>query len=156
MDMLRLLRLSPALCSSAVLMFALDEHLIFGTWVQPNIRKEANTHLPAWWVTGGRRWRWVLILFYPINYVLGSLNLYIDKDRNPESTKWYVLGLGFSLAHMLFIQMALRLIAAIENDEPKGNVTRSMAGWLRMNWIRGLITDLPAWLCFINAALITL
>lgn len=43
--------------------------------------------------------------------------------------------------------MALGLIAAIENGVPKGNVVRSMEAWLKMNWVRGLITDLPAWLC---------
>ena len=54
---------------------------------------------------------------------------------------------------MLYMRMALRLIADIENGVPKGNVTESMAGWLKMNWVRALTTDLPAWLCFVTAAL---
>lgn len=152
---IRLLRLLPALSSSMTLMFALDEHLIFGTWVHPSLRKQANTHLPSWWTQGGLRWRWVLIIIYPVNYIAGILNLLLVSDDSYKtgSRKWYMLGLGFSLAHMLFVRMALGLIADIENDVPRGNVTRSMAGWLRMNWIRALTTDLPAWVCFVTAAL---
>ncbi|TPX14115.1 uncharacterized protein E0L32_000509 [Thyridium curvatum] len=150
---IRLLRLSPALCSSMTLMFALDEHLIFGTWVQPPVRTLANSALPAWWTRGGLRWGWVLIIFYPANYILGTLNLLVPGDDPAGSTKWYWLGLLFSIAHMLYLPMALRRIAAIEKGVPKGNVAHSMEAWLKMNWVRALITDLPAWLCFIVAAL---
>lgn len=34
---LRLLRLLPAITSTATLQFALDEHLIFGTWMDPSL-----------------------------------------------------------------------------------------------------------------------
>ncbi|KAL2203727.1 hypothetical protein CC79DRAFT_1371759 [Sarocladium strictum] len=152
---IRLLRLSPALSSSMTLMFALDEHLIFGTWVQPEIRTQANSSLPAWWKRGGLRWRWVLIIFYPATYILGLLNLLVDDHQMPPgSTNWYRWGLAFSLAHMLFVPMALNRIEAIEKAVPRGNgVVLAMEAWLRMNWVRGLITDLPAWLCFVAAAL---
>lgn len=151
---LRLLRLSPALCSSMVLMFALDEHLIFGTWTTPSVRPLANATLPAWWTRGGQRWRWVLIIFYPVNYVLGILNLVLAPAQgSATATAWYKWGLFFTVAHMFFVPMALRRIAAIERGVPKGNVVRSMEAWLRMNWVRALVTDLPAWVCFIVAAL---
>lgn len=149
---LPLLRLSPALVSSMTLMFALDEHLIFGTWVQGPIRPLANSNLPAWWTRGGLRWQWVLIIFYPVNYLLGILNLLIPEHQY-GSTTWYAWGLFFSLAHMLFAPTALQRIAAIEKNVPKGNVVISMESWLRMNWIRAWTTDLPAWVCFIVAAL---
>ncbi|SPQ23361.1 87f177c6-26d8-4f13-b6d9-7585c337b54a [Thermothielavioides terrestris] len=149
--LVRLLRLSPALSSSMTLMFALDEHLIFGTWVCDPIRPLANSTLPAWWTRGGLRWRWVLILFYPATYLLALLNLLVSGGQ-PGSAKWYLCGLFFSIAHMFFVRMALRRIAAIEKGIPKGNVVRSMEAWLKMNWVRALITDLPAWLCFIAAA----
>jgi hypothetical protein len=149
---IRLLRLSPALVSSMTLMFALDEHLIFGTWVQKPIRPLANSTLPAWWTRGGLRWQWVLIIFYPVIYLVGILNLLVAGGQDGTKT-WYAWGLFFSIAHAFFGPMALRRIAAIENNVPKGNVVISMEAWLRMNWVRALITDLPAWLCFITAAL---
>ena len=152
---IRLLRLLPVLSSSVTLMFALDEHIFFGTWMHPSIRERANANLPAWWFRWGHRGRWVIILGYPTNYILAILNLLISRDqlRVTGSSKWYSLGLIFSIAHMLYMSTALKLIADINNDVPKGNSTYSMGAWLRMNWIRAVTTDLPAWVCFITAAL---
>jgi hypothetical protein len=152
---IRLLRLFPALSSTVTLMFALNEHIIFGTWMHPSNRERANANLPTWWTPGGLRWRWVIILGYPLNYILGILNLLVSRDQLhvAGSSKWYTLGLIFSISHMFYARAALKLIADIENDVPKGKVTYSMGGWLRMNWIRAVTTDLPAWLCFITAAL---
>ncbi|KAH6869501.1 hypothetical protein B0T10DRAFT_523737 [Thelonectria olida] len=152
---IRLLRLLPALSSTWVLMFALDEHLIFGTWMHPSLRERANANLPAWWTKGGLRWRWVLIIGYPLNYALGILNLLINRDelQATGSTSWYTIGLLFSIAHMAYLTTALKWIGNIENGFPKGNVTYSMGSWLRMNWSRALLTDLPAWVCFVTAAL---
>jgi hypothetical protein len=149
---IRLLRIGPALVSSMTLMFALDEHLIFGTWVKQPVRPLVNTTLPIWWTRGGLRWRWVLIIFYPVIYLLGTLNLLVPQDQ-PGATAWYAWALFFSIAHMFFAPTALRRIAAIEKGVPKGDVVVSMEAWLRMNWIRGLTTDLPAWICFVFAAL---
>jgi hypothetical protein len=150
---LRLLRLLPAICSTVTLQFAIDEQLIFGTWVHPALRERANANLPPWWTLGGLRWRWVIIVGYLANYIFGVLNLLVARDQLEAtgSTNWYTAGLFFSIAHMLFVRMALGKISAIEKDIPKGNVTNSMAAWLRMNWIRGWITDFPAWLCCIVA-----
>nr|A0A7L9EYL3.1 RecName: Full=Epoxidase xenD; AltName: Full=Xenoacremones biosynthesis cluster protein D; Flags: Precursor [Xenoacremonium sp. BF-2018a]QOJ72662.1 XenD [Xenoacremonium sp. BF-2018a] len=152
---IRLLRLLPALSSTSVLMFALDEHLIFGTWMHPTLRERANTTLPPWWTKGGLRWRWVIIIGYPLTYLLGILNLLVARDelQATGSTLWYTTGLLFSIAHMAYVGTALNWIANIENGMPKGNVTYSMGNWLKMNWTRALITDLPAWVCFITAAL---
>ena len=47
----------------------------------------------------------------------------------------------------------MKLLAEIKNDVPKGESTYSMGVWLKMNWIRALLTDLPAWFFFIVAAL---
>lgn len=149
---IRLLRLSPALISSMTVMFAIDEHLIFGTWVKDPIRPLANSTLAAWWTRGGLRWQWVLVTLYPLEYILGALNMLLPQDH-PGSTPWYALGLFFSIAHMFYAPTALRRIATIEKNVPEGNVVVSMEAWLRMNWVRGWITDLPAWLCFITAAL---
>nr|A0A8F4S8P5.1 RecName: Full=Epoxidase pydX; AltName: Full=Pyrrocidines biosynthesis cluster protein X; Flags: Precursor [Acremonium sp.]QXF14598.1 PydX [Acremonium sp.] len=152
---LRLLRLLPAITSTWVLAFALDEHLIFGTWVQPSLRESANANLPAWWTTGGLRWRWILIVVYPINYALGVVNLFVGRDelRATGAMSWYTIGLLFSLAHMGYMRTALDRIGMIERGVPRGNVTSSMESWLRMNRTRALVTDLPAWICFVTAAL---
>ena len=151
---LKLLRLLPAITSTATLQFVIDEHLIFGTWMDPSLRQKANTTLPAWWTRGGLRWQWVLIIGYPLNYLFGILNLVTDYDQLQATgaSTWYKMALIFSVAHMLYLKMALERIAAIEQGRPKDNVTVSMGRWLHMNWARGLITDLPAWVFWIVAA----
>lgn len=151
---LRLLRLLPVISSTATLQFAVDEHLIFGTWMGPSLRQNANTTLPAWWTRGGLRWQWVLIFGYPLNYLFGVLNLVsrYDQLQATGSSRWYALGLMFSVGHMLFLKMALERIADIEEGTPKNNVTVSMGRWLQMNWVRALVTDLPAWVCWTVAA----
>ncbi|KAK3998221.1 hypothetical protein QBC44DRAFT_386587 [Cladorrhinum sp. PSN332] len=156
---LRLLRLLPAITSAASLQFVVDEHLIFGTWMDPTLRQHANATLPTWWTRGGLRWQWVLIIGYPLNYLFGVLNLVNDYDQLQATgaSTWYVLGLMFSVAHMFYLKMALGRIAAIERGMPKeGDVTVSMGRWLKMNWVRGLITDLPACLCWIVGAVLAM
>lgn len=153
---IRLLRLLPVLTSTITLQFALDEHIFLGTWMQPSFRSQANTHLPAWFTHWGRRGRWIIILGYPANYILAILNLLLSREQVLASgaDKWYMLGLLFSAGHIaIFGKRAIKLLAEIKNDVPKGNSTYSMGVWLRMNWVRALVTDLPAWFCFIVAAL---
>ncbi len=153
---LRLLRLLPVLSSTVTLMFAVDEHIFLGTWTRPSIQERANKHLPAWFQLWGRRGRWVILIGYPTNYALALLNLAVARKAlyAAGATKWYLLGLAFSFGHIaIYGKRAIKLLADIRNDVPKGNSTHSMAVWLKMNWIRALTTDLPAWTCFIVAAL---
>jgi hypothetical protein len=66
-------------------------------------------------------------------------------------------GLLFSVGHIaIYAKGALKLLSDIKGDVPKGNSTYSMGVWLKMNWVRALTTDLPAWVCFVVAALKTL
>lgn len=150
----RLLRLLPVLSSGVTLMFAVDEHIFLGTWTRPTLRDRANDNLPAWFQLWGRRGRWPIILGYPINYSLALLNLAVARNELHGSAKWYFLGFLFSLGHIaIYAKGAPKLLADIKNDVPRGNNTYSMEVWLKMNLVRALTTDLPAWVCFIVAAL---
>ncbi|TVY89103.1 hypothetical protein LAWI1_G008380 [Lachnellula willkommii] len=142
----RVLRLLPVLSTTITLMFAVDEHIFLGTWMHPSFLLASPR-------------RWVIKLGYPSNYILGLLNLVVARDQlhTAGSRKWYVLGLLFSVGHVaIYARRALKLLAEIENDVPKGNSTYSMGIWLKMNWVRAVTTDLPALLCFVVAALKTL
>ncbi|KAN0120303.1 hypothetical protein V8E51_002511 [Hyaloscypha variabilis] len=158
LNSIRLLRILPVINSTVQLQFAVDEHIFLGTWMNPNFRDRANAHLPAWFTNWGKRGTWVIIVGYPINYSLALLNLMVSRGQlhAAGSERWYWLGLMFSVGHMLFGPTALKLLAEIKNDIPKGNSTYSMGVWLKMNWIRALITDFPALVCFTVAALKTL
>jgi hypothetical protein len=133
-------------------MYAVDEHIFLGTWMHPTLRDRSNAHLPAWFTLWGRRGRWPIILGYPSNYILALLNLFIAREelQAAGAAKWYALGLVFSIAHIaVYAKGALKLLADIREDRPRGNSTYSMGVWLRMNWIRAATTDFPAWVCFI-------
>jgi hypothetical protein len=153
---IRVLRLLPLLTSSWTLFFALDEHIFLGTWTRPSYTQTANVHLPASFTLWGRRGRWTILLGYPSNYLLAILNLLVARDElyAASAAKWYALGLLFSFGHIvIYGKTAIGLLADIKADRPKGNSTHSMDVWLRMNMIRALTTDLPAWVCFIVAVL---
>jgi len=159
LTLLRVLRILPVLSTAITLQFAVDEHIFLGTWMHPSFRDRANTHLPAWFYNWGRRGRWIIILGYPANYILGILNLLIARDqlKAAGSEKWYWLGLLFSAGHIaIYAKGALKLLSDIKEDVPKGNSTYSMGVWLKMNWVRAVTTDMPAWVCFVVAALKTL
>lgn len=64
------------------------------------------------------------------------------------------MGLLFSVGHIaIYAKRALKLLAEIKNDIPKGNSTYSMGAWLKMHTIRSFTTDLPALVCFVVGAL---
>lgn len=156
---IRLLRLLPVLSSTVTLMFAVDEHIFLGTWMHPSLLTRSNANLPAWFTRWGRRGRWVILLGYPTNYILGISNLLISRPelKAAGSESWYWMGLLFSVGHIaIYGKRALGLLKDIREDVPRGNSTHSMGVWLKMNWVRALTTDLPAWVCFIVAALKTL
>jgi hypothetical protein len=153
---LRLVRLFPVLSSTVTLMFGVDEHIFLGTWTRPSYREQANVNLASWFQLWGRRGRWVILLGYPANYLSALLNLILARDQlyAASATKWYLLGFLFSLGHIaIYAKRALKLLADIKNNVPRGNSVHSMEVWLELNWIRALTTDLPAWVCFIVAAL---
>ncbi|TGO41635.1 hypothetical protein BHYA_0018g00060 [Botrytis hyacinthi] len=153
---LRVLRLLPVITSTAVLMFAVDEHIFLGTWMAPPFRERANMHLPSWFQLWGRRGRWVILLGYPGTYVLGMLNLLVARPqlKVAGAQKWYALGLLCSVGHIaIYGKRALKLLAEIKGDVPKGNSTCSMAAWLRMHRIRTCTTDVPALVFFVVGAL---
>ncbi|KAF7906307.1 hypothetical protein EAF00_000586 [Botryotinia globosa] len=122
--------------STAVLMFTVDEHIFLGI-------------CPL-------RGRWVILLGYPGTCVLGVLNLLVARPqlKVAGAEKWYAMGLLFSVAHVaIFGKRALKLLAEIKGDVPKGNSTFSMAAWLRMHMVRTCTTDFPALVFFVVGAL---
>ncbi|KAF7958697.1 hypothetical protein EAE96_002231 [Botrytis aclada] len=153
---IRILRLLPVITSTVLFMFAVDEHIFLGTWMAPAFRDRANIHLPNWFQLWGRRGRWVILLGYPGNYALGILNLLVARPQLKVSgaEKWYWMGLLFSVGHIaIYAKGALKLLAEIKGDIPKGNSTHSMRAWLRMHAIRTFTTDIPALVFFVVGAL---
>lgn len=50
------------------------------------------------------------------------------------------------------MKKAIGLLIRIKDDGSKGKTTEDMREWVKMNIVRGLLTDLPAWMAFLMAA----
>ena len=54
-----------------------------------------------------------------------------------------------SLGHVVLAPMPLKLLSAIKNDVPRGKNAYFMGAWLKINWIRAVLTNFPASIFFI-------
>jgi len=114
---------------------------------------------------------------YPLNITFGLLNLYLPAAAanllglnlhgglgavSGPSRNWYIAGAALTAAHMAFGKKALGLIAEIveedgekvASEKKKRPSTAAMAEWIRMNALRSLVTDLPAWGCYLVGFLV--
>ncbi|KAF2501425.1 hypothetical protein BU16DRAFT_522397 [Lophium mytilinum] len=148
---LKLLRLLPLLSQTLSVGYAIDEIIFLGTWMQPSLRARTNANLPPWFKIWVGRGVWPIMLGYPFTWTVSGLNFLFDRSALSASgaATWYAAGALLSAAHMLYGKKALGLLDDISNDVPKGNSAHSMEVWLKMHWQRTLLTDLPAWICFV-------
>ena len=153
-DPMTLLRLAPIITSTASLTFAHDQDLFFRPFIHESQRQKSNAFLPGWSKEALPRAFWVIFALYPTTAALTLTNIYTGDAG--EARKFYWAGLAFTFGHFLFGMKALRLLDAIENDKSKGNSTQDMKSWLDNNTLRSFSVDLPGWISFICAAMISL
>lgn len=72
-----------------------------------------------------------------------------------DAARWYLAGSGFALLHFAFGSTAMRLLGQMKSDEKteKERNVESVAEWLDMHRIRTLVSDLPAFACFLVATI---
>lgn len=162
-----LLRLTPIVSSTTSLIWAYDEFTSFSAWMDPAYRSEADSVLPAWFKNWAQKGNFVLLTSFPISLATGIANVLSMPGPAKSITwtsprLWYGLGSFFALAHMFFGPRALGLLAEIQqkgkvdNEGKRASATDAMGRWLRMHTERTPITDLPALLCFVTAAVLGL
>lgn len=136
-------------------MWAFDEYAFLSSWMDPSYRAQADTLLPAWFKTWLSKGTWVLITGFPMSFGAGIANTFTHRAglQTAGALKWYWLGVAFTAAHFLYAPTAIRLLKAIQAGHPDGQTTKSMGEWLRMHFVRTVITDLPAFVCFTIATL---
>jgi len=153
---LSFLRLVPTLNATVILMFAYDEYAFLSCWTNPAYRPEANALLPRWFKT------WlspsfglgVIFTCFPLAFGSSLANIFISDGLHGAAV-YYWLGFAFQLAHFAYAKPILGLLRDIPGDVPKGNVVESMKRWLRIHWVRTLTTDLPAWVFFVMAKIVS-
>lgn len=152
---LTFLRILPVLSTSSYLTFTAAEDLYFRPYLLPSVVPAADNVLPqyitAWYSSG------MVLIFtiYPLTWVSAIANLPVDGlvHKSLAAFILYALGLAFSIGHMLWGPRAMRLLNSIKSKEGMGS-TEIVRVWCRMNIIRGLLVDIPAWGCFLAAFLL--
>ncbi|KAK0618508.1 hypothetical protein B0T17DRAFT_538108 [Bombardia bombarda] len=176
---LALLRVVPLLSATSSVTFTLSED----TFIRPlthtapspasvELRRHANRILPSHgrWT---RRGLAVIFITYPLSIATAIANLarrhdnaQVDFSPNAPynaraAAAFYLAGLVFSVIHFPFGPRAMSLLKRIRKDtggveadvDPAQDNTASMASWLRINAIRGVVADVPSWVCYFAAFL---
>ena len=151
-----LLRIAPVITSTATLTYAWDQELFLRPFVRDSIRSKANPVLPEYATTWLERGYWMIVILYPASLTLSLANIFAGHRPDVATQRVYWAGAAFTIGHFLFGQKAIRLLHAIESDESKGNSTDDLKSWLDNNAIRSFAVDLPAWLSFVAAAMMSL
>ncbi|EJP61201.1 hypothetical protein HC256_009840 [Beauveria bassiana] len=150
-----LLRIAPLLSTSAYLTFTAAEDLYFKPYLDPSVAKAAEALLPAYIAIWYSRGMVLIFTIYPLTWCTAIANLPVDKlvQQSKPAFILYILGLAFSLGHMLWGPRAMSLLNSIKEKKGQGS-TDIVRVWCRMNLTRGLLVDVPAWGCFLAAFLI--
>lgn len=156
-----LLSVAPFLATTSSLTLTVCEDLFIRSLIpkpsEPELRVHANRVLPIQgrFIKPGAPF---LASIYGLNIVTGVMNF----GRSHGSEKlFYAAGLCFTLLHFVWGQRALHLLSTVRNDqnidgdENKDNVA-AITEWVRLNAIRGVCADFPAWLCYFRAFLLSM
>ena len=171
---LQLLKLTPVITSTINLQFANDEWQFLTPWVETYAQDTslARQVLPGWASKWQSRGLWQALICLPLP-IMSGIGMHfalrpgnassILRDpllaewRGPaiEAARWYLVGSGFALLHFAFGSTAMRLLGQMkgaEKSERERNV-ESVAEWLDMHRLRTIVSDLPAFACFLAATI---
>ncbi|KAF2170722.1 hypothetical protein M409DRAFT_63803 [Zasmidium cellare ATCC 36951] len=171
---LQLLRLLPLISSTVNVQFANDEYQFLTSWTELPLDKQipAREVLPNWSTSWQSRGLWQALIGLSVPIIAGVANHVLLRPAtaasifqdpllsgldgaNVSAARWYLAGSIFSFLHFAFGCKALRLLAQMASDDAKNRKSNieSVAQWLRMHRMRTLLTDLPAFVCFIVATI---
>ncbi|RYP00871.1 hypothetical protein DL763_000501 [Monosporascus cannonballus] len=170
-----LLRAAPVLFGTSSLTFTVTvcEAIFIRPLVEmarrdTKLRTHSNRVLPA-----HGRWLWcglgIVFSMYPLGIATAIINLATARIASSGegggggmagsqriAAGFYAAGIGFSALHFIWGPRAIRLLGSIRRDENMdGDRTRdntaAMEAWVRLNAVRGILTDFPQWVCYFIA-----
>ncbi|KAE8139217.1 putative integral membrane protein [Aspergillus pseudotamarii] len=159
-DLHSLLRTVPLATSTGSLVLATSELIFYSGMIQPSIRKKSDSILAEYW-------RYIfprgvsLVLALNITTIGTALcNIFL---KNPHSrplpvsrTTFYWAGLIGAIGHLTFVPFVAPPIQRIlDNPDPEAETSKEMDIWLGLHRIRMLVADIPAWLAFVGAVMLT-
>ncbi|KAF2132469.1 hypothetical protein P153DRAFT_382094 [Dothidotthia symphoricarpi CBS 119687] len=129
----------------------------FYPWLQPTTYREQflGQALPYWLPSMVNRSLVDLTFSFTLGVCTGVLNLYVRTES--QAWYWYAASLSFTLAHLVFSREALHRLQAAGRVEGAGQENlKALEKWLRMNKIRFLISEVPAFVTSLVAVFISL
>ena len=167
---LALLRVAPLLSATSSVTFTLSEDTFIRPLVHTSpstssaeLRRHVNRMLPSHsrWT---RRGLAVIFITYPLSIATAAVNLArhdngkVDLSRNASynarvAAGFYLAGLIFSVLHFPFGPRAMGYLKRVgedsgSDDDPEKDNTANVVSWLRINAIRGVVADVPSWVCY--------
>ncbi|KAA8645744.1 uncharacterized protein ATNIH1004_007163 [Aspergillus tanneri] len=149
------LRILPLLTTSSCLTFAVASDLYFKPYLSSSVKDVADLSLPSY-ITEWYTWGMALIfIIYPLAWCTAIANLPVADLLHTSIAAFvlYLLGLVFSIGHMLWGPHAISLLNSIKVQHGTGS-TEIVRRWCRLNLIRGALADAPAWGCFLAGFLV--
>ncbi|KAI1120769.1 hypothetical protein F5Y10DRAFT_289320 [Nemania abortiva] len=169
-----LLRVAPLISATSYVTFFFAEDTFIRPLVhtatspsESQLRRHANRILPGLYAFTRRGLPFVFIT-YPIsiatavtNIVQSDSGVTFARDGAPQARAaavFYLAGLIFSTLHLLFGPAAMAHLDHLGADkgldsDPRADNTASIVAWLKINTIRGLVADIPSWICYLAAFL---
>ncbi|CAK7241332.1 MAG: hypothetical protein STHCBS139747_002793 [Sporothrix thermara] len=119
-----------------------------------------------------------ILVLYPMTWVVAGANLWLGRQASsvaaflvPAARHLYTAGLVFSVGHMVFGPTAKDLMETIgglgdkqpavttggRDAAPSGGKDNLelLRDWLRLHVTRSFVADIPSWLCFTSAFLLS-
>jgi hypothetical protein len=129
----------------------------FYAWVEPvpHTRTNFGEDLPLWLPGMMKRSIVDLAISFTIGTCAGGTNLYF---RTPgQAWHWYAASFVFTSAHLVFSKEALRQLEfASKVDVSLQDNVMALRKWLRMNKIRFVTSELPAFCTALVAVLMSI
>lgn len=149
------LRVLPVLTTSSYLTFAIASDLYFRPYLAPSVIDAADRLLPSYITVWYNRGMTLIFIIYPLTWGTAIANLPVAHLLHTSIAAFvlYLLGLLFSIAHMLWGPHAMKLLNSIKKQNGSGS-TEIVRRWCRMNLIRSTLVDMPAWGCFLAGFLV--
>jgi hypothetical protein len=150
-DILKLLRLSPFLISTATFTYANCESLFYSVFLTPTNRSKASASLSTWFGEVFNRTILPLVLAYSANIIVAAANLVVcpeQLDRAGYARLLYGVGMLGSMGHFVFVPTIMRSVEKIVYNKGEGGPVKAMETLLSSHRIRTMITDFPAWLAY--------
>lgn len=83
--------------------------------------------------------------------LMSAKDLLVSKG----SRNLFMSGLLGTCAHFCFVPKMMGVIDDITSDRLDGNSTDDMRRWLKVHYVRLVVADIPAWVAYVGAVLMT-